>query len=418
MKKLSLTTWIFVSLIAGIIAGFIFQENIIPLGIIGDLWLNLIKLIVVPLILFILMQTIGRTEAESGMGKVVLLTIPYFIITTLIAGVIGSVLALVTKPGAGFHIENVQAEAVPDVTPASFLESLVTDNIFASMSEGNVLQVLIVAILLGVAIRFIPNSGVRSGIITGVDYITELIFSYIKIVIAISPIGIFFLMAATIGENGSKILGSFASLIGLFYIGVLAQIFLVYGTTVWSVGKVNPFTFLKRSSKLWLFTASTASSAAAIPVSLGVARERFGVKESIRNFVIPLGSQINHDGNAIMLPLMAVFAGQAAGMQFSFTQLIGIVLLGTLLSFGGGGIPGSGIVKVLIVMQAFGLPMEIGAMAAGFYRLFDMGITTANSLGDLAGAVAINRLMGRDLGKKNKSTAGTAASTPGESTAE
>src|SRR5699024_1887401 len=100
--------------------------------------------------------------------------------------------------------------------------------------------------------------------------------------------------------------------------------------------------FLRKSSKLWIFTVSTASSAAAIPVSLEVARERFGITKSVRNFIIPLGSQINHDGNAILLPLMAVFAGQAAGIEFSFIELVQIVLLGTLLSFGGGGIPGSG----------------------------------------------------------------------------
>lgn len=395
MRKISLTSWIFIALIGGVVAGFIFQDNIVAYGIIGDMWLNLIKLIVVPLVFFILIQTIGRTDSESGMGKVVVLTISYFIMTTIVAGIIGSGLALLVKPGGGFTIENVDTEAAPDVTPSSFLEKLFSENIFGSMAEGNVLQVLIVAILLGIAVRFVPDSKARAGIITGVDYITELIFSYIKIVIAISPIGIFFLMAATIGENGSKILGSFASLIGLFYIGILIQVLFVYGSTVWSVGRVNPFRFIRKSSKLWVFTASTASSAAAIPVSLGVAREKFGVKEPIRNFIIPLGSQVNHDGNAILLPMMAVFAGQAAGIDFTFVQLVGIVLLGTLLSFGGGGIPGSGIVKVLIVMQAFGLPMEVGAMAAGFYRLFDMGITTANCLGDLAGAISINRWVSR-----------------------
>lgn len=216
MKKISLTTWIFIALIGGILAGFIFQDHISPLGIIGDLWLNLIKLIVVPLVLFILMQTIGGTESGSGIGRIVSLTIPYFIMTTVIAGIIGSGIVLLFKPGMGFQIEEVTTDAPPEVTPAGFLTNLVTDNIFESMAEGDVLQVLIVAILLGVAVRFIPDGKARSGVITGINYITELIFAYIKIVIAISPIGIFFLMAATIADNGAEILGSFASLIGLF----------------------------------------------------------------------------------------------------------------------------------------------------------------------------------------------------------
>src|SRR5699024_8785383 len=228
ISAISLTTWIFIALIGGTVAGFIFQENIVAFGIIGDLWLNLIKLIVVPLVLFVLMQTIGRTESGSGMGKVVVLTLSYFIMTTVVAGIIGSGLALMFNPGSGFQIESVETETPPEVTPRSFLENLVSDNIFASMADGDILQVLIVAVLIGVAIRYIPDSKLRSGVIIGVDHITALIFAYIKIVIAISPIGIFFLMAATIGENGADILGSFASLIGLFYVGILIQIFVVY----------------------------------------------------------------------------------------------------------------------------------------------------------------------------------------------
>lgn len=165
IKKFSLTTWIFIALIGGVVAGFIFQDHIVPFGIIGDLWLNLIKLIVVPLVLFVLMQTIGSIESGSGMGKVVGLTISYFIMTTVLAGIIGSSLALLFNPGRGFQIENIETETPPEVTPTSFLESLVPDNIFFSMAEGEILQVLIVAVLLGVAIRYIPDSKLRSGVI-------------------------------------------------------------------------------------------------------------------------------------------------------------------------------------------------------------------------------------------------------------
>lgn len=396
MRNLSLTTWIFISLIGGVLAGFVFGENIVPFGIIGDLWLNLIRLIVIPLVLFVIMQTISASGSDSRIGRIAALVIPYFIMTTILASVIGSTLGVLGRPGEGFRIERVQTEAPEPVTVTSFFTNLVSDNIVNSMAQGSLLQVLIIAILLGIAVRFIPDPKTRTSVTQGINGITELIFSYIKIIISISPIGIFFLMAATIGRNGADILGSFAGLIGLFYLGVIFQILFVYGSVAWAIGKVNPLRFLRLSSRLWTFTASTASSSAAIPISLDVADKKFGISRPVSSFVIPLGSQVNHDGNALLLPLIAVFAGQAVGIDFSFPELLQIVLLGTLLSFGGGGIPGSGIVKVLIVMQVFGLPLEVGAMAAGFYRLFDMGITTTNCLGDIAGALAIDRLLSRD----------------------
>ena len=161
--------------------------------------------------------------------------------------------------------------------------------------------------------------------------------------------------------------------------------------------RISPFRFVKDSSALWLFTISTTSSVASIPVNLNIAKEKFRLSDRVSNFIIPLGSQINHDGNAILLSCIVVFTSQAIGMELTFFALIKLVILETLISSGGGGIPGSGIVKIMIVVEAFGLPIEIGAMAAAFYSLFDMGITTANCLGDLAGAVLIDKTEKREL---------------------
>ncbi|GJJ23873.1 dicarboxylate/amino acid:cation symporter [Mycolicibacterium mageritense] len=396
VKRTSLTTWVFVALFLGASAGAAFGDRIVPLGLVGDLWLKLIKLIIVPLMLAVMIRSITSQKSGTAFGRTVGLAFGFYVVTTAIAALIGSTLATFFAPGQGFDYQSSEPIKPPrEFSLAGFFEDLVSDNMFNSFAEGKLLQIVAIAILLGFAIRRIPDSTVVEQIAKGLDILTQIVFAYVRMVIAISPIGVFFLMASTIGKYGSAILGSFSQLIGVFYLGVLLQILFVYGLAVWAVARVNPLSFLRRSTPLWMFTLSTASSAAAIPVNLRVAKDGFGVSDRVRNFMIPLATEFNHDGNAILLPSMVVFASQAAGIHLSFEHLIQIVLLGTVLSFGGGGVPGGGIVKVLAVLQTFGLPLEIGAIAAGLYRLFDMGVTSANCLGDLAGTIVIDRILRR-----------------------
>lgn len=393
IANMSLPAKIFIGLGAGILAGIIIGEKMTDVEFIGDLWLNLIKMILVPLILFTLISSITGQKDTKSLGKLGLKTMIYFAITTIVASFIGIIITYLFKPGKGFDQLGGSAEDIEipeDLTIQGFFTNLISDNMFQSFSEGNILQVIIIAILLGVAVLKMKDNNKKDAVISWFNYMTELIFSFVWIVIRLSPIGVFFLMAGTIGEYGPEILGTFSKLIGTFAVGILIQIFLIYCLAVWLTARISPFRFIKDSSALWLFTLSTTSSAASIPVSLNVAENKFKINDRIRNFIIPLGSQINHDGNAILLSCIVVFTSQAVGMDLGFATILKLVLLGTLLSFGGGGIPGSGIVKVMIVVEAFGLPIEIGAMAAAFYRVFDMGITTANCIGDLAGACILN----------------------------
>ncbi|GEN81879.1 sodium:proton antiporter [Sporosarcina luteola] len=392
--KTSLATKIFIGLGAGILAGIIFGEGMLPYEFIGKIWVNLIKMILIPLILFAVISSITSQKDTSSLGRLGLKAMVYFGLTTIVASVIGILLSYLLKPGKGFDLmvsEGAAIELPDDLTVESFFMNLVSSNMFQSFSEGNMIQVIVIAILLGIAALKIEDVQKRDSVLSWFNYMTELIFSFVWMVIRLSPIGVFFLMAGSIGQYGPELLGSFSKLIGTFYLGILAQIFLVYGIVVWFSAKVSPLRFVKDSSALWLFTISTTSSVASIPVNLDVAKNKFKLKERISNFIIPLGSQINHDGNAILLSCIVVFTSQATGVDLTFFTLIKLVLLGTLISSGGGGIPGSGIIKVMIVVEAFGLPIEIGAMAAAFYRLFDMGITTANCMGDLAGAVMIDK---------------------------
>jgi Na+/H+-dicarboxylate symporter len=218
-----------------------------------------------------------------------------------------------------------------------------------------------------------------------------MVFSLIGMILKISPIGIFFLMASTFATYGIDVFKTMASLAGTYYAACLTHIIVIYGVLVWVFTKKNPLRFIKDSMELWIYTISTCSSVAAIPVNMKIAKEKFGVPDHISSFTVPLGSQMNYDGSVILYGCVITFIAQTIGMPISLEMMIRVVLLSAVLSSGGGGIPGSGIVKLLVMVQAFNLPTEIVAIIAAFYRIFDMGTTTLNCLGDLAGTVIISK---------------------------
>src|SRR5699024_8357841 len=334
IKNLSLTTQIFSGLGLGILFGIIFGEKMLAVEFIGDIWLNLIKLIIVPVILLIVVTSIGGQSDSKSLGKIGSKTIGYYMMTTIIATFVGIAVAFVFKPGVGFNYTGASAtdvEIPDDLSLKTFFTNMVSDNMFASFTEGNMLQVIVIAVLFGIAIIRMEEKKQREQVLGWFNYMTEMLFSYIWMVIKLSPIGVFFLMAGTVGGYGPDILGPFSKLLGTFYIGIFIQIFLVYGLFMWITSRVNPISFIRKSTSLWLFTISTTSSIASIPVSLDVAKNKFNIREKIADFVIPLGSQINHDGNAILLPSIVVFTSQAVGIDLSIGTVVQIVVLGTLL---------------------------------------------------------------------------------------
>ena len=183
-----------------------------------------------------------------------------------------------------------------------------------------------------------------------------------------------------------------ATLLGTYYLACLVHILLVYGMILWIGTGINPLRFLKESAELWVYTLSTCSSVASIPVNIQVAREKFQVPDRISSFTVPLGSQMNYDGSVILYGCVIMFISQVCGQPVSIGMMLRVILLSAILSTGGGGIPGSGIVKLLVMVEAFGLPTEIVGIIAAFYRLFDMGTTTNNCLGDLVGTILVSRL--------------------------
>ena len=407
MKKLMNNTALltFVGMILGSILGLVFGKTMNDYKFIGDIWLNTIKMIIVPLVFCIMVTAIAGQKDTKSLGRVTGRLITYYLSTTFFAAIIGMSIALLLKPGLNSSIVGLATTEVTssaDFTLKTFFVSLFSGNLFGSFSDGNVLQTMVIAIMLGISLLRVKNKEHKETLLNWFQAANEMLFSYIRMVIKLAPIGVIFLMADSFGSYGFSIFTSMAGLIGTFWVGILVQVLLVYCGVLWIFARINPFQFLKKSMPVWTFTMAACSSAANIPIGVKTAKEEFGVPESIAEFGIPLGAQINYDGSAILYSSVLIFICQLYGIPLDPGTLFKMLVVATLLSSSGGGIPGSGIVKMLIIVETFGLPVEIVGVIAGFYRFFDMGTTTGNCLGDLAGTIFVSKLEERRVEKMNK----------------
>ncbi len=401
-KKVGLTTQVFIAMVLGSIFGLLIGEPMTKVGFIGDIWLNMIKMIVVPMVLVTIITGITSQKDTRSLGRISVRIMSYYIVSTLIATAIGITVAFIIKPGTIANFTGLASKEISggtEITIAEFFTGMFSSNMFATFANGNILQTLVIAILIGVAILRIKNENFKVTVVNGFNALSEMVFSLIGMIMIASPIGIFFLMADSFAKYGAGIFTSMATLAGTYYIACIIHAILVYGGTLWITSGINPIKFLKDSAELWIYTIATCSSIASIPVNIKVAKEKFDVPESISGFTIPLGSQMNYDGSVLLYGVVIVFISQVVGTPLDIGTMLKVIFLSAIFSTGGGGIPGSGIVKLLVMVEAFGLPTEIVGIIAAFYRLFDMGTTTTNCLGDLAGTVFVDRLEKKSMKK-------------------
>ncbi|HLQ41045.1 MAG TPA: dicarboxylate/amino acid:cation symporter [Tetragenococcus sp.] len=387
--------WSFIAMVAGALLGLAFPEVMEQFKVIGDIWLKCINLIVIPLVLCIVILAIAQQEDAKSLGRVALRIAIYYAITTFFAVAIGLALSMILKPGNGVDLSGLHATKVDQTTTftaESFISGLFTDNLFKTFTDGNLLQTMVIAILFGIALLQVKNKESRRKVIHMIESLNDMIFSYLNMIIKLTPIGVFFLIADSFGKFGFSIFTSMAGLIGTYWLSILLMTLLVYCVVLWIVARISPLQFIKDTSEVWLFTIATCSGSASIPIALKNVKEKFGVPDHIADFCITVGGQLNSHGSALLYGCVLIFISQMYDIQFSLATMIQIVLVGSLISVSGGGIPGSGIVKLSIVISTFGLPAEVVGIIAGFYRFFDMGTSTGNVLGDIAGTVTISKL--------------------------
>ena len=402
-KKMSLTVKIVISLILGIGAGILLQnhadiakEYIKPFG---TIYLNLIKMIVVPVVLLSITQGIVSLQDIKKVGSIGLKTVLYYLCTTALAVTVGLVFANVLNVGAGYVLPAGDLSYEASEAP-SFIDTIVNifpSNAFSPLVSANMLQVIVLALFLGFGIILAGEKGEMA--VKVVDSFAEVAFKIMGMIIQLSAIGVFALICPVVAENGPAVLLPLLKVVVVAYVGYIVHMVVVYSASVKAFAGLNPLTFFKEMSRPMLFAFSSASSVGALPFNLETS-ERLGVRKEIASFVLPLGATINMDGTAIYQGVCAIFIGQIFGIDLTISQQITIILTATLASIGTAGVPGSGMIMLAMVLQSVGLPLEGIALVAGIDRILDMGRTVVNITGDAACAICVDAMEKRKALKK------------------
>lgn len=400
-KKLSLSVKILIGLLLGVVVGYILQvtdnvdiaNNFIkPLG---TLFLNLIKLIIVPLVFSSLIVGVAGLGDVTKIGRIGGKTFVYFLFTTLIAIVIGLAFANIGNVGGGYVLENA-ADVVYEAKEApSFVDTLVNiipANPLKAMVDGEMLQIIAFAIIFGAGLLVVGDVG--KPVFDVFNGIAEIMYKITNGIMSLAPIGVFGLMTPVIAVNGPEVLGPLLKLVVICYLASILHMIVTYSGAVKVFAGMSPMKFFKGVFPAWAMAFTTSSSSGTLPLTMKCAEENLGVPKPIASFVLPLGATINMDGTAIYQGVCAIFIAQVYGLDLSLTQQVTIVLTAVLASIGTAGVPGAGMVMLAMVLQSVNLPLDGIALVAGVERILDMMRTSVNVVGDVSAAVVVTKSEG------------------------
>lgn len=365
---------------------------------VGDLFIRLIRMLIVPLILTTLVAGVVALGDPAKLGSIGIKTIVLYFCTTFFANIIGMIFGLTFRPGVGVDLG--EADAVPVSTESQGLVerllSIVPENPVAALADGDVLAVIFFAVLLGVGILMAGKSGKLVG-----DLFTQAADVVLKVthmVMEVAPFGVFALVSFTVAEQGLEALRAIAILIAAVYAGLFTHAVLVYGGIIRFVLNLPVMNFVRGMLDAIAVAYSTASSSATLPVTIANASENLGVKRSIAGSVLPLGATINMDGTALYLGILALFTAQAFGYDLTFANYVLIAFTAAIASIGAAGIPSAGLFLLAIVLQTFNVPPEQIAIVVGFIlpvdRIMDMARTALNVTGDATVATTVAKWEG------------------------
>ena len=410
---MTLTTRILVAMIAGIVIGSILNviaaqgwlsaglqvfidDNIVTgmFGVVGRIFIASLKLLVVPLVFVSLICGVCSLGNSARMGRIALRTIVLYLITTAIAVTLALVIAVAVSPGAGVEMAgeaSYQAAEAPPLTDV--IVNIFPSNPIRAMADGEMLQVIVFALLLGVAISRAGKEGER--IAAFFKDFEAVIMKIVSILMMLAPYGVFALLAELFSKLGFSTIVDLAK----YFFTVLGVLFL-HGLVSYSLllkGLVGlpPSMLLYKMRPVWAFAFSTASSAATMPVTMRTVEKRLGVKSSVAGFTVPLGATINMDGTAIMQGVATVFIAQVYGVDLAFGDFLAVVLTATMASIGTAAVPGVGLITLALVLGQVGLPVEGIALIIGVDRLLDMVRTAVNVTGDATVSLIVAELEGQ-----------------------
>jgi len=389
MKK-SLIWQIVGAFILAIIAGLIFEDQISVVEPLGDLFLRLIKFIIVPLILSTIIVGVTSTGDVKKLGRLGGKTISYYLVTSFIAISLGLLAGFAFSPGTGTDLKMTGEEVDVAETEGvvQTILNIIPTNPIESLVNADMLQIIFFAIFVGIGITMVGEKA--EPVKRFFDGFAEIMYKITGIIMTVVPIGIFGLLAPIVGEYGAAVLLPLIKLIIAMLIACLIHIIIVYSVAVKTLGNMNPAHFLKGIFPAAAVAFSTSSSAGTLPVTMKSAEDNLNVSKETSSFVLPLGATINMDGTAIYQGLAVVFIAQYFGTDLTFAQLATVALIGTLASIGTAGVPGAGMIMLTMVLAAVGLPLEGLALVAGIDRILDMMRTSVNIIGDASASVVVD----------------------------
>ncbi|OJT54260.1 dicarboxylate/amino acid:cation symporter [Bacillus altitudinis] len=395
---MKLATKIIIALIVGAITGLllnIFAPNVFKVldpylfTPLGQIFLNLIKMLVVPIVFFSITLGVAGLGDPKKLGRIGAKSISYFLLTTTFAIIIAMALALLIKPGSFGSFDTKGAEYKPQEAPSTTdtLLNIIPSNPVQSLVEGNMLQIIVFCVFLGLGIAVLGKK--TEGLLRILEQGNELMMYLVGVVMKFAPYGTFGLIVTAIGSQGLDAIKAMGLYFTVVLVALLVHFFLTYGSTLAIFAKRNPFTFFKDFSPAMVVAFSTSSSSAVLPVSMETAQKKLKVPEPISSFVQPLGATINMDGTAIMQGVATIFIAQVFGVELTLIQMLTVVLTAVLASIGTAGVPGVGLIMLAMVLNSVGLPVEGIGLILGIDRLLDMARTVVNITGDAACAVIV-----------------------------
>ncbi|WP_141706095.1 dicarboxylate/amino acid:cation symporter [Caloranaerobacter ferrireducens] len=405
-SKTSLTQKILIGLILGVFFGIILnklpagyiKDTIIINGIlrlVGGIFINSIKMLVVPLVFVSLVVGASAIGDVNKLGRVGVKTIAFYLITTCIAITLALIVANIIDPGIGLDLSNVLKKEPTIGTAKSFVDvviDMVPRNPIASLANGTMLQIIIFALLTGVTMALIREKA--QPVIDIFNSLNEIMMKMVMIIMLIAPYGVFALITKTFATVGFDAMVPLLKYMIAVILTLLIHASLTYMGILGGLGKLNPLQFFKNFAPAMSVAFSTASSNGTLPVTIETVEQRCGVSKNIASFTLPLGATINMDGTAIMQGVAVIFISQVYGIDLSLQAFLTVILTATLASVGTAGVPGVGLITLSMVLQSVGLPVEGIALIIGIDRLLDMCRTVVNITGDAVCTIVVSKSEG------------------------
>ena len=395
-KKLSLATKTFIGFGLGIVIGLVFGEKATIVKPLGTIFLNMIKMIVVPMVFFSITAGVASLGDLKKLRNIGVKVVGLYALTSALCVGLGLIMANIINPGKGFDLTalsqstDYEAQAMPSITDT--LIDMFPSNIFTSFTNTNMLQIIVFSVFLGVALIMMGKEGER--LLAGVQSCANAMYKITAIVMEFSPIGVCALLADSVGAYGLKIFGPLGKLILTVYASDVILVLVMYIPMVALLAKFPVKKWLQGIWKVWVVTASTTSSSGSLPITTSVTNDEFGVSSELSSFSLPLGATINMNGGCIYYAAAIVMTAQIYGMNLTPSALVNIIISTVLVAMGCPGVPGGAIIMTTILLTNMGLPLEIVGLIAGIFRLIDMANTTFNVTGDVVTTMVVARSEG------------------------